>query len=204
MKYSRNNVPKQWDSLISAEQGLAMFDEIASYYQDIVQSCGLPLLVYNIPAFSGRNFGIQGLTRLLNIPGVLGLKHTSMNLHEMERIRAAFPAKVIFSGYDEIFVAATALGADGMIGSTVNLMPELFIAMRTQIREGNIAEAQKIQHIVNSIIEGLADGSFFPALKYALDLSGFSCGACRKPFQPLSEQRKTAIAARLVEYGLIK
>ncbi len=32
MKYSRNKEAKQWDSLISAEDGLAMFDEIASYY----------------------------------------------------------------------------------------------------------------------------------------------------------------------------
>jgi demethylmenaquinone methyltransferase / 2-methoxy-6-polyprenyl-1,4-benzoquinol methylase len=32
MKYSRNKTPKNWDSLISAEDGLAMFDEIATYY----------------------------------------------------------------------------------------------------------------------------------------------------------------------------
>lgn len=32
MKYSRNNAPKQWDSLISAQDNLAMFDEIATYY----------------------------------------------------------------------------------------------------------------------------------------------------------------------------
>lgn len=177
-------------------------DEILGYYQDIVQACGLPLLVYNIPAFSGRNFGIQGLTKLLNIPGVVGLKHTSMNLHELERIRTGFPQKIIFSGYDEVFVAASALGADGMIGSTVNLMPELFIAMRKHIREGNIAEARKIQHRVNSVIECLADGSFFPALKYALDRAGFPCGECRRPFQPISEQRKTAIVSRLADFGI--
>lgn len=32
MKYSPNNLPKKWDSLISAEDGLAMFNEIAGYY----------------------------------------------------------------------------------------------------------------------------------------------------------------------------
>ena len=32
MKYSRKKSPKQWDSLISAEDGLAMFNEIANYY----------------------------------------------------------------------------------------------------------------------------------------------------------------------------
>lgn len=179
-------------------------DEIAGYYRDIVQACGLPLIVYNIPAFSGRNFGILGLKRLLNIPGVVGLKHTSMNLYELERIRAEFPDKVIFSGYDEVFVAASTLGADGMIGSTVNLMPEMFLNMRKQLFDGNIGEAQKIQHSANAIIECLAGGGFFPGLKYALSISGFPCGECRKPFLPISNERKKLIASKLFEYGIVK
>lgn len=179
-------------------------DEIAGYYGDIVEAAGLPVIVYNIPAFSGRNFGAQGLERLLNIPGVAGLKHTSMNLYELERIRDEFPEKVIFSGYDEVFVAALSSGADGMIGSTVNLMPELFLKMRTSLVSGHIEEARALQHMVNSVIESLSGGSFFPALKYALALAGLPCGDCRKPFKPVSDLKKEMIVSKLVEYGIVK
>lgn len=179
-------------------------DEIRGYYADIAEASGLPVIVYNIPAFSGRNFGAQGLEKLLNTPGVAGLKHTSMNLYELERIRKAFPEKVIFSGYDEVFMAALSLGADGMIGSTVNLMPELFLGIRDALFSGNLAEARKLQNTANSVIECLSGGSFFPALKYALALSGLPCGECRKPFRSISDIKKESIASRLVEYGIVK
>ncbi len=179
-------------------------EEIQGYYTDIAEASGLPIIIYNIPAFSGRKFGVEGLEKLLNISGVAGLKHTSMNLYELERIRKKFPEIVIFSGYDEVFVAALSLGADGMIGSTVNLMPELFLDMRSALFSGDITKAQKLQNIANSVIECLSGGSFFPALKYALALSGLPCGECRKPFLPISDIKKTLIASKLVEYGVMK
>lgn len=179
-------------------------EEIEGYYADIAEASGLPIIIYNIPAFSGRNFGIDGLERLLSIPGVAGLKHTSMNLYELERIRNRFPEITIFSGYDEVFLAALSLGADGMIGSTVNLMPELFFGIRDAFLSGNLIEAQKLQNIVNSIIESVSGGSFFPALKYALAFSGLPCGECRKPFQPISETKKASIKSKLAEYGISK
>jgi N-acetylneuraminate lyase len=179
-------------------------DEIQGYYADIAEASGLPVIVYNIPSFSGRNFGTQGLEQLLNVPGVVGLKHTSMNLYELERIRKKFPERVIFSGYDEVFLAALSLGSDGMIGSTVNLMPELFLDMRSSLFSGNLAKARELQNKANAIIECLSGGSFFPALKYALASSGLPCGECRKPFQPISNIKKELIASKLVEYDIVK
>jgi N-acetylneuraminate lyase len=178
-------------------------EEIREYYADIAKASGLPVIVYNISSFSGRSFGVSELEKLLNTPGVAGLKHTSMNLYELERIRKIFPEKFIFSGYDEVFLAALSIGADGMIGSTVNLMPELFLGIRDALFSGNLIKAQKLQNTVNSVIECLSGGSFFPALKYALSLSGLPCGECRKPFQPISDIKRGSIAARLVECSIL-
>jgi len=50
----------------------------------------------------------------------------------------------------------------------------------------------------------LTEGSFFPALKYALALCGLPCGECRKPFQPISDITKELVATKLVEYGIVK
>ncbi|GAB6276028.1 MAG: hypothetical protein SAMD01599839_05680 [Rectinema sp.] len=91
-----------------------------------------------------------------------------------------------------------------MIGSTVNLMPELFLDMRRFLLSGALTEAQKLQNKANSIIESLAGGSFFPALKYALAISGLPCGECRKPFQPISNKKKELIAFKLVGSEIAK
>jgi N-acetylneuraminate lyase len=180
------------------------FGEIQGYYSDVASASGLPLIIYNIPVFSGRNFGMQGLEKLLNIPGVAGIKHTSMNLYELERIQNKYPEMRIFSGYDEVFIGALSMGADGMIGSTVNLMPELFLGIRDAFFLGDLVKAHELQNIANSVIECLSEGSFFPALKYALRLSGLPCGECRKPFQPISNANKELIATKLIEYGIVK
>jgi N-acetylneuraminate lyase len=178
-------------------------DEIGAYYADIAQASGLPVLVYNIPAFSGRNFGADGLDRLLSIPGVAGLKHTSMNLHELERIRSRHPDKLLLSGYDEVFLPALSMGSDGMIGSTVNLMPELFLGIRAAFKAGDMARAGALQAKVNAAVEVLAAVPFFPALKCALASAGSPCGECRKPFLPLGEEAKATITEKLTALGVI-
>ncbi len=179
-------------------------DEIQRYYIGIAEASGLPIIIYNIPAFSRKNFSMQDGEKLLNISGVARLKHTSMNLYELERICKEFREKVIFSGYDEVLLAAFSLGAEGMTGSTVNLMSELFLGMRSALFSGDITKAQKLQDIANSVIECLFGGSFFPALKYELALSGLPCGECRKPFQSILDIKKALIASKLVEYGIVK
>ncbi|WP_418606327.1 dihydrodipicolinate synthase family protein [Georgenia sp. SUBG003] len=42
---------------------------------------------------------------LFDNPQVIGLKHTSQDLYALERLRAAYPDKVCFNGFDEMFLA---------------------------------------------------------------------------------------------------
>ncbi len=64
MNYSRKNSPKQWDSLISAEDGLAMFNEIANYYDRTNK-----ILSLGLDGFWRR----RAVTRLAPQPGKLYL-----------------------------------------------------------------------------------------------------------------------------------
>ena len=50
-------------------------EAIFAYYQDILAATDLPLIIYNIPAMSGVSFSLDDLGRLLNLPGVAGIKH---------------------------------------------------------------------------------------------------------------------------------
>jgi N-acetylneuraminate lyase len=45
-------------------------------------------------------------------------------------MRAAFPAKVYFNGFDELYLPALAAGADATIGTTVNLFAPRFRTIR--------------------------------------------------------------------------
>lgn len=101
--------------------------ELCRYYAELAQISGLPVLVYYIPAFTGRHSSLAELIELLDIDGVCGMKFTDPNLFLMRRILDARPDKIIFSGFDEMLFPALLYGAAGGIGAWYNVIPKAFL-----------------------------------------------------------------------------
>ena len=172
-------------------------DEVITYYRELIEAADMPLVVYNIPAFTGINMTQGAALELFKHPRVVALKHTNTNMYELERILAHHPSLIALNGYDEAFLSGLSMGAAGMIGSTVNFMARKFIALRNAFLSGQNAEALRIQGEANEIIETLVDVGVFNAVKYALTLRGVDCGSCRSPFKPLTETDKLKVKACL-------
>jgi N-acetylneuraminate lyase len=175
-------------------------DEIVSYYMDLADGTGLPVIPYNFPALSGVTLSGELMSRLRRNPGIIGVKFTSNDLFQLERMKKEDPGLLVYNGFDEIFLAGLSMGADGAIGSTFNFMPEKFLAIRQHFEAGNREAARTAQEGANEVIQTLiATGKMLNAQKYLLGLQGIPFGECRKPFLPLTEtDRKNldAIAAR--------
>jgi N-acetylneuraminate lyase len=120
-----------------------------------------------------------------------------MNLYDIERIKHAFPDKIIFNGFDEIFFFSLNAGADAAIGTTVNIFPKLFIAIREEFKKGNISGGRDLQQKLNDFIEVIVSAGVFPAAKFSLTIQGIDTGPCRKPFAPLSEEGKKQVKGAL-------
>ena len=105
-------------------------EEIIAYYRRVLDAISIPVILYNIPQFTGVELDAQSADALLGDEQVLGVKHTSHNLYSLERMIARYPEKVFFNGFDEIFLSSLAAGATATVGTTVNLQPELFLALR--------------------------------------------------------------------------
>ncbi|MCF7941282.1 MAG: N-acetylneuraminate lyase [Spirochaetia bacterium] len=168
-------------------------EEIIDYYTDVMRAVDLPLIIYNIPAFTGTAFTVRNCSALLKEPQLAGIKHTSMNLYDLERMKKNFPDKTYFNGYDEVFLSGLAAGADSAIGTTVNIFPEVFKEIRQSFQNGDMEKASLFQHKVNDLVELFVDMGIFNAVKYVFTLRGIPCGSCRKPFKPLSELQKSTI-----------
>jgi N-acetylneuraminate lyase len=169
------------------------FDEIYDYYVDILSAVDLPMIVYNFPAFSGVTLTIDRVKSLRKHKNVIGIKHTSTDVFQINSMRKADPDLLILNGYDEIFLAGYTMGADGGIGSTYNVMAEKFINIKKQVDAGNIEEARRIQTEADDIIRTMTTMSVFNAEKYLLTLQGIPFGECRKPFKPLTIEQKTTL-----------
>jgi N-acetylneuraminate lyase len=166
------------------------FREIYDYYLEIVDRTGLPMIVYNIPELSGVSFSLADFRELAAHPLIIGIKHTSYDLFQLEQLKRLDPRLLVFNGHDEVFLAGMTMGADGAIGTTFNFMAEKFVNIARQFKMGRIEAARQIQVEANQVIALLIEVGVFQGTKYILELMGIDCGECREPFQPLDDTAK--------------
>ena len=174
------------------------FEEIKNYYFRLADASGLPMIVYHFPAFSGVNMGKKEMSVFLEDERFAGVKYTSNDFFTMERFSADFPDKVIYNGYDEMFLAGLSMGACGGIGSTYNFMADKFVAIRRLFGENRIAEAQKIQAEANAIISDLCAVGVMQGEKEVMNQLGFDFGVCRHPFGELTEEQKELVRREII------
>jgi len=176
-------------------------DEIISYYLDLAQELSFPLIPYNFPQLSGVTLTPDIIKVLRKSPNIIGVKFTSKNFFDLERIKRSDPQLIVYNGFDEVYLAGLAMGADGTIGSTYNFMAEKFIAITHFFKEGNIARAQALQSDANDVIDALLKTRcFMAAEKYMLDLIGIPFGEPRRPFKPLVSEEKTFLSKVAKKY----
>lgn len=176
------------------------FNEIKNYYFRLAENTGLPMLVYHFPAFSGVNMGINEMRQFLEDDKFIGIKYTSNDFFTMEQCKANFPNKIVYNGFDEMFLCGLSMGADGGIGSTYNFMADKFVAIQKLFHEGNITEAQKVQKEANRIITILCQIGVMQAEKEVLNQLGFDFGICRHPFGEPTEEQKALIAKEITPF----
>ena len=171
--------------------------EIADYYRALSDASGLPVLMYASP-LSGIQITWDMVDRLMDIPGMIGLKWTSYDYFTMHRIRELRGGNInVINGPDECLLCGLTMGADGGIGATYNLMPKLFAKIYDSYRAGNLEAAQEAQFKANKLIEILLKFGVVTGIKDALRMIGYECGYQVYPQKRFSEEEQKAFRAAL-------
>ena len=151
------------------------------YYLDISRSVNIPMVVYNI-ALAGA-VGFNFIKSIATIEGVQGIKYTLSTKFEILRIKEEIGKDfTVFSGTDEMAMSGLSFGADGIIGSFYNLIPEPFIDIYKAMQAGDFKTAQEKQRIANAIIMFTIDRGFYLGIKAGMQWMGVDAGWCREPF----------------------
>ena len=173
--------------------------EILAYYRELQAATDLPLIVYEVPVRTGRPIDMETLAEILALPNVAGLKFTSTDMFKLSMLRRACPDSTLFFGFDEIYLSGAALGADGGIGTTYNLLGRLYVALDRAVRAGKLTEAQRLQDISARFVEVLLTTGVLPGMKAAFRAIGIDPGPTRAPMQmriPDGEARMKDVMAR--------
>ena len=175
------------------------FDQIKKHYFDIVDAVDMPMIVYNFPNFSGVNLTVEQVAQFFADDRFIGIKHTSNDFFALEQFKTNFPDKLVYNGFDEMFLCGLTMGADGGIGSTYNFMAEKFIQIQKLFAENRTQEAQEIQKEANRIIKALCKVGVMEGEKEVLCQLGFDFGHARAPFSQLNDEQKAFLKSAITD-----
>ncbi|WP_373219068.1 dihydrodipicolinate synthase family protein [Ruminococcus sp. 5_1_39BFAA] len=163
---------------------------IREYWNDISAAApNTDFIIYNIPQLAGVALSVSLYKEMLKNPRVIGVKNSSMPVQDIQLFKdVKGPDSVVFNGPDEQFVAGRIMGADGGIGGTYAVMPELFLAANAAIEAGDFPKAQNIQYDIDRIIYAMCSchGNLYSVMKEILRQNGVNPGEVRKPLTPIT------------------
>jgi len=169
---------------------------VERHWQAMIDSTSLPFFIYHIPQTTGFHLSTALLARMAAQNKVIGVKISSESTYELQQFKAAGgPDFLVLNGPDEQYLAGRSIGADGGIGGTYGVMPELFLKIEQCFREGRMEEALEWQNRVNEIVtELLALPSLYGGCKAILKLRGLDCGEPRLPLLPIPASEMERVA----------
>ena len=187
----------KYDAMISTVPYYFKFGmkQIAQYFVELRKAADVPLFLYNFPGNTGVELDINDdyIKGILTDGTIAGVKQTSLNLYQMERMKNLNDQLVMYGGYDEVYIGARMLGADGAIGSTFNVTLPVFTKLEAAYSAKDYELAQKLQRRANNIMQAFVSCSLFPSIKHILKVQGIDAGTCREPFPTLTDEQKACI-----------
>ena len=172
-------------------------------------------VIYNIPQLAGTALTMPLLDEMLKNPNVIAVKNSSMPTQDIQMFKdEGVKARgedgfAVFNGPDEQFVCGLAMGADGGIGGTYAVMPELYIKMFELMQKGEVAKARELQYDADRIIYKMceAHGNLYAVQKELLKrMYGLDLGGVRAPMPNLipADESVVAEAQAMIEAAVQK
>ena len=187
---------------------------IAQYWNDISSAApNTDFIIYNIPQLAGVALTIPLLREMLKNPRVVGVKNSSMPTMDIQKFKYEGTLGgrefVVFNGPDEQFVSGRMIGADGGIGGTYSVMPELFVTLNRLLLAGEREKACALQHDINNVIYTLCagKGNMYAVIKAVLKKrEGLDLGGVRAPLYNLVEGDEAVVdkAAAMIDAAIAK
>ncbi|MDR3236345.1 MAG: 4-hydroxy-tetrahydrodipicolinate synthase [Prevotellaceae bacterium] len=169
------------------------------HFATVADKVNIPVILYNVPGRTGINIPITVLKRLAQHPNIVAIKEASGNLDYVLKVAAECPELAIFSGNDSQVLPVLSLGGVGVISVAANLYPKDFAAMCAHYKNGNTAEATRLQIKYARVIENLFTEVNPIPIKEAMNLQGWNVGGFRLPLYAMSETAKAKLAKAIQE-----
>lgn len=170
--------------------------EMLEHYRAVAEAVDLPILVYNVPKFTGFSLEPQFIHKLVSEnENVVGLKDSSGNVGAITEIIRLVGDKIsVLAGTADVALSTLLLGGKGAVIAVANVFPKLCCKLYEAFKSGRYDEAKTLQKHISFANEILVKRyNQLSAIKEALRLQGLPSGYARKPALPLEKEEKKVI-----------
>ena len=177
---------------------------LARHYSRVAEEGGLPVVLYNVPSRTGLNAAPGLVLEIARDERIAAVKEASGNLGQaMTLIAGRRKGFSVLSGEDDMTLAMTLLGGDGVISVLSNVDPGGFVRMVEHAFAGRIEDARAEHYRLLALIRALfAETNPVPA-KAALARLGLCTDRVRLPLAPAGEATRAQLEDGLARAGLL-
>lgn len=173
------------------------------HFKSVATSTDLPIMLYNIPLFTGVNLEADTLARLLELPNIVAIKEeagvnptqsTDFVLAAQQRGRDDF---TLYCGDDTMILQVLPQGGVGVVSGGSQVVGHLMKGIISAYYEGDNAAAHRLYLRMYPFFRALGMNgriSPFPLLRSAIAItSGIDVGAPRLPLAPATPDEERAM-----------
>ncbi len=177
------------------------------HYKAINDSCGIPMIIYNIPSRSVIDITVDTMARLFELKNIVGVKDATGILDRVNQQKEKMGNDFIqLTGEDANVLEFNKRGGIGCISVTANIAPKLcsdFQKFSLSKNNNEIKEAERINDLLQPVHKSLFIESNPSPVKYAAKLLNLCSDEVRLPLVKVTNSTKESIKNALVSAKLI-
>ncbi len=178
-----------------------------AHYKAINDSCGIPIIIYNIPGRSVIDMTVDTMARLFELKNIVGVKDATGDLSRVDETFKKIGNEFIqLTGEDGLAFEYNKKGGVGCISVTANIAPKMCSDMQKFSKSSDKDELKKAEEIdkkLQPVHKSLFIESNPSPVKYAAKLIGLCDDKVRLPLVTVLETTKNEVKKALLSAELI-
>jgi len=184
--------------------------KLRGWYESLLERLEGPMLLYNMPMTTQVSIPLDTVEQLMGHPKLAGIKDSENNPQRHQELLQRFGGKKgfsVFIGVGALMQTGLKQGADGIVPSVGNLIPDVCGQMCAAARKADWVEVEKLSARMNAVAalyqKGRNLNESLSALKAAMHLRGLCAPQVMPPLRKVSEADLEKIRRQMSELQLL-
>ena len=179
--------------------------ELFEHYSSLINSTNIPVIVYNVPKFTGYNLDPAVVVRLVEeYDQVVGVKDSGGSIGQISELIDRVGNRIsVLAGTADIVLPCLIMGGRGGVPAVANVAPKLCVDLYNHFKQNEIERAREVQMKVLDL-NGVLVKRFnqISAIKEAMNQLGKPAGYPRRPSLSLDEKARNEVRDVLARVGI--